>query len=268
MKKTRTLMLILTSAVLALTPVTAHAATAKTAQSATASVKPTKKVKQGWEKLKSGNKRYYKNGKRVTGIQHIGKNFYYFNSTGILLRNRTIQNGYRGFTYYIDKNGRITARQKDMNYYNANGKKMSQAQLADFRSQQIAAEITNSSMSQAQKLQACFNWVIRCSYDIWRDFDQGGDNWPATFANDHFMYRKGDCVADASAFAYLAKAIGYKNVYVCADANRNNNNAHSWAEINGIVYDPLFAEAKNYSKYYGASYGTYGLYPVLRYKIA
>ena len=39
-------------------------------------------------------------------------------------------------------------------------------------------------------------------------------------------------------------------------------------EINGYVYDPLFAEAKSYSKYYGATYGSYGLYPVLKYKIS
>lgn len=88
------------------------------------------------------------------------------------------------------------------------------------------------------------------------------------FANDHFLHHNGDCVSDAGAFAYLAKAIGYKNVYVCADAVQSNNNAHAWCEINGYVYDPLFAEAKSYSKYYGATYGSYGLYPVLKYKIS
>jgi len=49
---------------------------------------------------------------------------------------------------------------------------------------------------------------------------------------------------------------------------QSNNNAHAWCEINGYVYDPLFAEAKSYSKYYGATYGSYGLYPVLKYKIS
>ena len=136
------------------------------------------------------------------------------------------------------------------------------------RAKKIAAEITNSSMSKSQKLQTCFNWVIKGYYNIWRDFDQGGKDWPATFANDHFLHHNGDCVSDAGAFAYLAKAIGYKNVYVCADAVQSNNNAHAWCEINGYVYDPLFAEAKSYSKYYGATYGSYGLYPVLKYKIS
>ncbi len=51
---------------------------------------------------------------------------------------------------------------------------------------------------------------IKGYYNIWRDFDQGGKDWPATFANDHFLHHNGDCVSDAGAFAYLAKAIGYK----------------------------------------------------------
>ena len=45
--------------------------------------------------------------------------------------------------------------------------------------------------------------------------------------------------------------------------NDSENTNHSWAEINGLVYDPLFAEAKNYNKYYGAPYGVYELHPIL-----
>ena len=232
----------------------------------------SKTPKKGWYTTKSGKKKFYRNGKYITGPQKIGKYKYYFFSkkTGTMLTKNVT---YKGVYYYIDKNtGRILARRKGSRYYNANGTRMSydemQAFTADENAKRIVAQITNSSMSQEQKLQTCFNWVIRKYYAIWRDFNQGGENWPATFANDHFVYGKGDCVSDASAFAYLAKALGYKNVYVCADANRSNNNAHSWTEIGGLVYDPLFAEAKSYSKYYGASYGSYGLYPVLKYKLS
>ena len=145
---------------------------------------------------------------------------------------------------------------------------MSQAQIADLRSKQIVAEITNSRMSKSQKLRTCFNWVMKKYYYIWRRFDQGGKNWPAVNANDHFLRGRGDCIADASAFAYLAKAIGYKKVYVCADAKQSDNNAHAWAEINGYVYDPLFAEAKSYSRYYGLPRRSYELSAVLRYRLS
>ena len=254
MKKTKMFMLVLTSAVLALTPVTANAAEAAPSQVtetviAAPSPTPKKPQKKGWVKTKSGIRRYYRKGKRLTGFQKIGKNYFYFSAKGTLLKNTTVNKGYRGFTYYIDNKSHVIGRKKGSTYYTASGKRMTQVQIANLRSKQIAAEITNSSMTQEQKLKACFDW-------------------PATFANDHFLHHNGDCVSDAGAFAYLAKAIGYKNVYVCADAVQSNNNAHAWCEINGYVYDPLFAESKSYSKYYGATYGSYGLYPVLKYKIS
>lgn len=59
-----------------------------------------------------------------------------------------------------------------------------------------------------------------------------------------------------------------KNVYVCTDGYRNDENSHGWTEINGRVYDPLFAEAKSYSRNYGVRYGVYPLSPVMRVKIA
>lgn len=123
-------------------------------------------------------------------------------------------------------------------------------------------------MSKSQKLETCFRWVMKRYYRTWRRFSQGGKAWYAVHANDHFERGCGDCIADASAFAYLAKALGYKNVYVCTDGYRNDENSHGWAEINGRVYDPLFAEAKSYSRNYGVRYGVYPLSPVMRVKIA
>ena len=57
---------------------------------------------------------------------------------------------------------------------------------------------------------------------------------------------------------------GYKNVYVCVDTDELGDSGPCWAEIDGLVYDPLFAEAKNYYKYYGATYASYGLTSIRR----
>lgn len=273
MKKKKTLILLFTTAVLTLTPTSAFAAETAVSQTTqvvtTAPAAPTPAPKkQGWETIKGGKKRYYKDGKRLTGFQKIGKNYFYFNANGTMLKNKTVKRGTKNFTYFIDKKGHVIGKKKGSTYYNANGKKMSQAQIADLRSKQIVAEITNSRMSKSQKLRTCFNWVMKKYYYTWRRFDQGGKNWPAVNANDHFLRGRGDCIADASAFAYLAKAIGYKKVYVCADAKQSDNNAHAWAEINGYVYDPLFAEAKSYSRYYGVPRRSYELSAVLRYRLS
>ena len=117
MKKTKMFMLVLTSAVLALTPVTANAAEAAPSQVtetviAAPSPTPKKPQKKGWVKTKSGIRRYYRKGKRLTGFQKIGKNYFYFSAKGTLLKNTTVNKGYRGFTYYIDNKSHVIGRKK------------------------------------------------------------------------------------------------------------------------------------------------------------
>ena len=110
--------------VLTLTPVTASAAEAVPSQVtetviATPSPMPKKPQKKGWVKTKSGIRRYYRKGKRLTGFQKIGKNYFYFSAKGTLLKNTTVNKGYRGFTYYIDNKSHVIGRKKGSTYYTA-----------------------------------------------------------------------------------------------------------------------------------------------------
>lgn len=154
------------------------------------------------------------------------------------------------------------------NYYYANGKKMDSAKAYEYetllRARSVVAEITNANMSKSQKFETCFNWVIKHYYATRRVF-MNQTAWPALYANDYLIPSGGgNCFSDGCAFAYLAKALGYKNVYVCVDTDELGDSGHCWAEIDGLVYDPLFAEAKNYYEYYGATYASYGLTAIRR----
>ena len=99
---------------------------------------------------------------------------------------------------------------------------MSKTDAQDFQTlltaKSIVKQITNSRMSQAEKLKKCFDWVISKPYVTRRTFANTA-GWPALYANDHFLLGGGNCFADAAAFAYLAKALGYKKVYVCVDCD-------------------------------------------------
>lgn len=161
-----------------------------------------------------------------------------------------------------------TTTGKTWGHYDTKGKTV-KAKLPELeeatlqRARDIVAKVTNSQMTSSQKLKACFDWVISKPYVTRRKF-VNTPGWPAVYANDHFVLGGGNCHADASAFAYLAKALGYQNVYVCTDSDGTYGTPHSWTEINGLVYDPLFAEAKSYYRYYGVSYRTYELSAILR----
>lgn len=125
---------------------------------------------------------------------------------------------------------------------------IAEVERAKKNAENIVRQITTPSMSQSQKLRKCFDWVMAKPYVTRRQFART-PGWTAYFANDHFVLGGGNCHSDACAFGYLAKALGYKNVYVCTDTT-GTQGAHSWTEVDGLYYDPLFAQAKSFSRYY------------------
>lgn len=95
-------------------------------------------------------------------------------------------------------------------------------------------------MSQEQKLQTCFNWVIRKYYYIWRRFDEGGEYWPAVNANDHFVYGRGDCMAMPLHLLILPKALGYTNVYSLRRSTAEAIIMHMAGQRSTVLYMILF----------------------------
>ena len=110
------------------------------------------------------------------------------------------------------------------------------------------AACTRSGMSGEEKLKNAFhylqdNYLEGSRREFYRELD-----WPVVYANDLLVGGKGDCYSYAAAFAYMAKGIGYEEVYAC------NSGGHGWAEIDGKIYDPEWSmHSKRYS-YFGMSY--------------
>lgn len=86
-------------------------------------------------------------------------------------------------------------------------------------------------------------------------------NWDIVFANDIFKNHDGCCASEACAFAYLAKVCGYENVLICSDTG------HAWVDIDGKLYDPLFAEARSFKDNYNAKYSDYRIRPAYTKKL-
>ena len=226
-----------------------------------------KKINNGWIRSVSGNKtykRYYENGVMAVGRKKIGDSYYFFKANGILRTGEFDNNR----THYISgDDGRIEAIVYKGNYYYPNGRMMTGEDSYEYQTirtaRGIVASITNSGMSREEKLLTCIRWVQSHPYKMYEGFSRDG-TWTARYANHVFNDGGSDCHGDAAAFAYMALAIGYTDVYVCIDSDGNTGLAggHSWAEINGLVYDPLFAEAKGFDAYYAVGYGTYPLHPI------
>lgn len=181
----------------------------------------------GWKTIKG--KQYYfapsggSAGQVTTGWKIFGRNCCYFGKNGVLNPKKTVNSSRPG-----DSTG--SAATKTLR-----------------RAKAIVAQITTDVMTKEQKLRACFEYVMKYPGRRPRTPHYYGMDWPVVYANDMFLDGSGNCFSYAAAFAYLAKACGYTNVYAC------NDTGHGWTEINGLIYDP--EEYRNTQhKYYGTSY--------------
>lgn len=201
------------------------------------------------EFLKESGNTYYinKNGTPVCGWKKIGSEYYYFDRKNGKMLTDAKADG-------IKVNSSGAAEKTD------SGIKKIQTMI---KARKIVEQVTNASDSKSQKIEKCFRWIFQFPYKRYRRlqpiYRQAG--WEVTFANDIFDRHQGCCVSEASALAFLFHECGYETVYVACDTS------HAWVELNGRVYDPLFAEARGFSQYYNRSYEGYGMRAVLKRKI-
>lgn len=186
------------------------------------------------------------NGQTVCGWAKLRNGYYYFDrENGKMASGRTID-GIR-----LTKTGQATA-----------GSNIPKIQTM-IKARNIMLQVTSPQDTLEQKLEKCFRWIFQFPYRQYRRlspiYRQAG--WEVTFANDIFDRRKGCCVSEASAAAFLFHECGCKTVYVATDTG------HAWVELNGRVYDPLFAEARGFDRYYNRPYEGYGMYAVVKHKI-
>lgn len=201
------------------------------------------------EFLTESGSTYYidKNGAAVHGWKKIGGAYYYFDR-----ENGKMAIGGKVDGIKLRADG--TAVQTD-----ANVKKIQTM----IKARAVVEQVTAPSDSKSQKIEKCFRWIFQFPYRRYRRLSpicrQPG--WEVTFANDIFDNHQGCCVSEAAAAAFLFHECGYKTVYVATDTG------HAWVELNGRVYDPLFAEARGFSRYYNVPYDGYGMWAVIKRKI-
>lgn len=226
---------------------------------ATVPVFAASKAKTGWVK-RSGNMYYYnEEGKKETGIIKIGKRYYYFDRKGVQhVGWQKLKNQYYYFmSAYGTKGYRVTSKKIDGIALDKKG--VARVTSANRRKldlmvkvRKTVEKITNANMSQSQMLRKCFDYTKTYKYKVWRRFSAVKD-WDMLYAEDMLYRGGGNCFAYAAAFAYMADAIGCKDVCVVSSGG------HGWAEIRGRVYDPDWALVSKVDDYYDMSYNLSGV---------
>lgn len=217
----------------------------KTASSAKQESKEEPKESEGGSSNESGLKkeddgtaRYYVNGELqkdgVYGDETGG--YYYADAEGVIDMNRCEA---------------VSSGGSEWNVINGKAMKVSTDSDQTLNSAlKVAAKCTDSSMTKEQKLRACFDYLKTNFLEgVRHDPPYTEMDWPVVYADDIFVYGKGDCFSYGAAFAYLAKAIGYDDVYAC------NTGGHGWAEVEGKFYDPEWDMHHNEYNHFGVAPG-------------
>lgn len=182
-------------------------------------------VKQKGGLKKIGNKSYLfdKKGRQLTGWHKVGKSYRYFTvankAKGSMVTGKVV-NGVK-----LDKQGRAVLNSQ------------SKAELKVLvKATEFVESHTRPAWSQKKKLRACYN-LLKNKYSerSYRRFSPKS-GWQRAYALDIFTKKSGDCDSYGSAFAYIANAIGCKSCKVVSSGG------HTWAEVNGKVYDPEWAK--------------------------
>ncbi len=191
------------------------------------------------------------------GYVKIDGKTYYYNSNGVVEKNGIVGSSKDGYRY-ADKNGvidytyrnAVTQDGVDWNVLDGIATKVkTEADKTLFRALKLMNKICDKDMTKSQKLKKCWDYV-KSAYieENPRIPHYKGMDWPVIYANDMFVNGRGNCFSYGACFAYLAKAIGYEEVYCC------HSGGHGWAEIDGLIYDPEWSRHHSGYTYYGMSY--------------
>ena len=195
-------------------------------------------------------------GAPLTGWQKFGGAWFYGDEGGVA---HTGWLTLKGKKYWLDDNGVMATGLRTIDgkryVFSPSGAyvPVSAAHAAVFeRAVKELERCTNASMTKEQKLRAAFNHIR----DDFREYNPRIPHmkrvgWETIYADDVFIGRGGNCLSYAAAFAFMAKAIGYENVYAC-------NRGHAWVEIDGRVYDPEWEKNHRSENYFNRAINASG----------
>ena len=187
-------------------------------------------------------------GKMETGWQRVNNHTVYYMENGFVPIGETLMEAeYRGepVTWYLyngvpdpTHDGALTFDGTDWLIERGRARPAeTEADKTLFRAYGEVAKCTTPDMTETEKLAACFIYCKQTYGECRaRTPHYNGMDWPEVYANDMFVDGKGNCFSYAAAFAYMAKAIGCREVYCC------NSGGHGWAEVNGRVFDPEWSK--------------------------
>ena len=196
-------------------------------------------VKNGWNAKKTS---YFKNGKKVTGLVTIAKKKYFFNSKGVLVKNKApYKVKINGNTRYLDITKKGVATQWK-----------GTAALAAARIYKLKANLSNPTSAKKEKaLFKAFQWAAGFKFKSLGDTIDKSKSAADTYGQKAFLSEEGDCATRAYAFYWMAKVLGYSNAKVIVGYIPESSTEVNGKRVFSDFTEYCWVEIKIGSKVYG-----------------
>ena len=220
----------------------------------------SEKVRHADEWVEKNGYWYYYNslGKKLKGMQKIGRKTYLFDKKG--RQQVGWQKVGKHYYYFQIKNGRKATMVKNKTVNHVELKKNGRAIVTSstrmnvlLRCSQIVESHTKPTWSKAQKMRTIWNWMQN-NVGYWNVKYNHFGGWGLYYAAHTFSNNGGSCEGLGCLWAFLANACGASNCQCVASGG------HGWAEVEGLVYDPACARyMRNPENYYACSLSLSGV---------
>ena len=155
---------------------------------------------------------------------------------------------------------------KGIRWKNADGSVESPSSSIMNLTGEVVNKSTTGSMTQQEQLEAAFYYLASNIYYA-RSTEEPTGDWVKEYAQNTLGDKLGNCYGYASAFAYVAKGLGY-DAKVCTGTVKSSlggRTAHAWTEVNvagkWYVFDAEMQNAKG-NGYYKQTYDSYPAGPL------
>ncbi len=211
-------------------------------------------AKKGFVKT-NGSWYYYKNGKKVTGLQKIGKKYYFFDKKGVMKSGKKTVSG---FTYYFNKakDGKAPAlmsKSKKLSgkswYFSSKGRGF--YSVGDTTGDKAVAKLWDKLEEDAfdgissdeDRLRVVFDAVLEnMTYAGYIKTKHDDTNWQFDDALTAISGGKGKCFHYASLTGLAVKALGIKSDIIVGEGTRvDRASEHAWGLVNDkYVIDTVY----------------------------
>lgn len=218
-----------------------------------------RKLKRVWSTIK-GKKYYFKkDGKAAKGPLNIKGTRYVFDSSNRLAKSKKTSIVTIGKRKYIaDKNGIALSGWQVIAgklYFSSKSGKCAKSKAVDkipltskfyadpankrtkvmIEAKKVISKITDDSMTQYQKIDACFEYVLKFPWKVGAYPPSRKSGWQINWAYHTLKVKYNNCWGFAASFCALVKALG-EDPYIVHAASHN----HLWARINGRYWDNVY----------------------------